>query len=76
MDAFDTTIQHRSDAFVREAAEADVVETVRSARAEGMPLRLRATDSAPSHPSGHRGRPTGLVRQIGFAHGPRLATFA
>ena len=70
VDAFNSTIRHRPDAVVRVASEADVVETVRCTRAEGMPLPLHATERPATAPSGHRGRPTSLVRQIGFALDP------
>jgi FAD/FMN-containing dehydrogenase len=56
VDAFNSTIRHRPDAVVRAAAEADVVETVRLARAEGMPLQLHATGQRTTAPSGHHGR--------------------
>lgn len=53
VDAFNSTIQHRPDAVVRAAAEADV-ETVRFAHAEGMPLQLYATARRTAAPSGRR----------------------
>jgi hypothetical protein len=53
----DSTIRHRPDAVVCAASEPDVVETVRFARAEGMPLQLHVTERRTTAPSGHRGRP-------------------
>jgi hypothetical protein len=41
--AFKCTTCHQPDAVARAAFEADVVETVRFARAEGMQLQLHAT---------------------------------
>jgi FAD/FMN-containing dehydrogenase len=35
VDAFNSTVRHRPDAVVRAASEADVLETIRFARAEG-----------------------------------------
>src|SRR6266508_3240450 len=52
VDAFHSTIQHRPDAVVRAAAEADVVDTVRFAHAGGMPLQLHATGRRTAAPVG------------------------
>jgi FAD/FMN-containing dehydrogenase len=43
--ASNPAIQHRPAAVVRAASEDDVVETVRFARAEGLPVRIHATGS-------------------------------
>jgi hypothetical protein len=61
VDVFNRTIQHRPDAVVRAAAEADVLETVRFAHAEGMPLQLRATGRRTAAPS-ERAPPDWLAR--------------
>jgi FAD/FMN-containing dehydrogenase len=43
VDAFKCTTRRQTDAVARAASEADVVEIVRFARAEGMPLQLHST---------------------------------
>jgi hypothetical protein len=73
VDASCRTIPPQPDAVVRAAAEAAVVETLRFTRAEDMPLSSMRPDSAPPH-VGTPSAPPSLVRQIGFAPGPALAT--
>ncbi|KAA1422763.1 FAD-binding oxidoreductase [Mumia zhuanghuii] len=58
--AFNLAIEHDPDAVVHAATEADVVETVRFARAEGVPLHL--------HTTGH-GAPTAYASGIVLALG-------
>jgi FAD binding domain len=50
VEAFNSLIRHRPDAVVRAADETDVVETVRFARAEGVPIRLHATGHGARYP--------------------------
>ncbi|MGH1561937.1 FAD-binding oxidoreductase [Mumia sp. DW29H23] len=58
--AFNLTIQHDPDAVVHAADEADVVETVRFARAEGVPLHLHATGHG-----AHGAYASGIVLALG-----------
>ncbi len=70
VDAFHSTIQHRPDAVVRAAAEADVVDTVRFAHAGGMPLQLHATGRRTAAPVGTPWAPPGWLARSASPLGP------